>query len=49
MNDKFRFFLIVFDIGLLLTSDNVFLRILAFVAIVLMIIAICLERGLIAI
>ncbi len=49
MNDKLRFFLIVFDIGLLLTSDNVFLRLLAFVAIVLMIIAICLEHGLIAI
>ena len=49
MNDIFRFFLIIFDIGLLLTSDNVFLRLLAFVAIVLMIIAICLEHGLIAI
>lgn len=49
MNDKFRVFLIVFDIGLLLTSDNVFLRLLAFVAILLMIIAICLEHGLIAI
>lgn len=49
MNDKFRFFLIVFDIGLLLSSDNVFLRLLAFVAILLMIIAICLEHGLIAI
>ena len=49
MNDKFRFFLIIFDIGLLLTSDNVFLRLLAFVAILLMIIAICLEHGLIAI
>ena len=49
MNDKFRFFLIMFDIGLLLTSDNVFLRLLAFVAILLMIIAICLEHGLIAI
>ena len=49
MNDKFRFFMIVFDIGLLLTSDNVFLRLLAFVAILLMIIAICLEHGLIAI
>jgi hypothetical protein len=49
MNDKFRFFLIMFDIGLLLTTDNVFLRLLAFVAIVLMIIAICLEHGLIAI
>ena len=49
MNDKFRFLLIMFDIGLLLTSDNVFLRFLAFIAIVLMIIAICLEHGLIAI
>lgn len=49
MNDKFRFFLIFIDIGLLLTSDNVFLQLLAFVAIVLMIIAICLEHGLIAI
>ena len=49
MNDKFRFFLIMFDIGLLLTSDNVFLRLLAFIAILLMIIAICLEHGLIAI
>ena len=49
MNDKFRFFLIMVDIGLLLTSDNVFLRLLAFVAILLMIIAICLEHGLIAI
>lgn len=48
MNDKFRFFLIMFDIGLLLSSDNVFIRLLAFVAILLMIIAICLEHGLIA-
>lgn len=49
MNDKFRFFLIVFNIGLLLSSDNVFIRLLAFVAILLMIIAICMEHGLIAI
>lgn len=49
MNDKFRFFLIVFDIGLLLSSDSVIVRLLAFVAIFLMIIAICLEHGLIAI
>lgn len=47
MNDLFRFFLIMFDIGLLLTSNDVFVRLLAFVAIVLMIIAICLEHGLI--